>query len=43
MWQTVNINKPDKAKRYLFYDDQTGEEFEDYGDTLKPYTYFKEI
>lgn len=43
MWQTVNISAPDPHKRYFFYDDQTGQEFEDYGNTLKSYTYFREL
>jgi hypothetical protein len=43
MWQTVNISTPEPHKRYLFYDDQAGQEFEDYGNTVKSYTYYKEI
>jgi len=34
--------KPPSDKLCIFYDDQTGKEFVDYGSTEKPYTYWIE-
>ena len=43
MWQTVNISIPVPDKIYLFYDDQNGKEFIDFGDTQYHYTYFMQL